>query len=152
MDKIDKLILSTLQEDAKISNIMISEKVGLSPSACHRRLEQLKKSKIINNFSANLNLEKIGYSVLVMVNISLNGQSAIMLHEFESEVKKIPQVLSCFLLSGNNDYLLRVAAQDIKDYEQIHLNFLSLLPHVLRIESIFILREIVNRGLNIQKL
>ena len=152
MDKIDKLILSALQEDAKISNIMISEKVGLSPSACHRRLEQLKKSKIINNFSANLNLEKIGYTVLVMVNITLNGQSANMLHEFESEVKKIPQVLSCFLLSGNSDYLLRVAAQNIKDYEQIHSNFLSILPHVLRIESIFILREIVNRGLNIQKL
>ena len=152
MDKIDKLILSTLQEDAKISNIMISEKVGLSPSACHRRMEQLKRSKVIKNFSTNLNLEKIGYPVLVMVNISLKGQSANMLHEFEKEVKKIPQVLSCFLLSGNSDYLLRIAAQDIKDYEQIHLNFLSLLPHVLRIESIFILREIVNRGLNIQKL
>ena len=152
MDKIDKLILSTLQEDARISNIIISEKVGLSPSACHRRMEQLKRSKVIKNFSTNLNLEKIGYPVLVMVNISLKGQSANMLHEFEKEVKKIPQVLSCFLLSGNSDYLLRIAAQDIKDYEQIHLNFLSLLPHVLRIESIFILREIVNRGLNIQKL
>ncbi len=152
MDKLDKSILSKLQENAKISNLELSEKVGLSPSACLRRVNQLQDSDIINGYHANLNLEKIGFSVLVLVNISLYGQSSSMLKEFENAVKKIPQILTCFLVAGESDYLLKIAAKDVNDFGRIHTEYLSSLPNVQKMESVFVLREITNRGLDIMKI
>jgi len=82
------------------------------------------------------------------VHITLQGQSANMLSDFEEAVQKIPQVLACFLLAGENDYLLRVAARDVTDFGRIHSEYLSALPHVQRMESNFVLRQVANRGLD----
>lgn len=148
MDRIDKMILSSLQENARISNIELAQEVGLSPSACLRRVSILEKSGVIEGYHANLSLDKLGHSVVVLVNITLHGQSAEMMHEFEQAVQKVPQVLACFLVAGESDYLLRIAAQSVGDYGRIHTEMLSSLPHVLRMESNFVMRTVMNRGLN----
>ena len=148
MDKIDRTILSALQDNARMSNIDLAAEVGLSPSACLRRVSILEKQGVIQGYHADLSLEKLGHSVLVLVHITLHGQSAEMMTEFEAAVQKVPQVLACFLVAGENDYLLRIAAQSVNDFGRIHTQYLSSLPHVLRMESNFVMRTVMNRGLN----
>ena len=148
LDKIDKLILSALQEDARITNLDLAKKVGLSPSACLRRVTSLENTGTIRSYNAEYNLSKLGHDVLVLVRITLKGQSALMMSEFEDEAKKIPQILACFLIAGQEDYLLRIAAKDVSDFGNIHATHLSALPHVLRMESNFILRPVFSRGLD----
>ena len=106
-----------------------------------------EKSGVIAGYHAALDASKLGHDVLVLMQITLHGQSADMMAEFEAEVAKIPQVLACFLIAGENDYILRVSARDVADFGRIHAEYLSALPHVLRMESSFILREVMNRGM-----
>ena len=146
MDRIDRSILRALQRHARISNVDLATLVGLSPSACLRRVSQLEKTGVIDGYHANLNASKMGQDVLVLMHIKLHGQSAEMMAEFEQAVAKIPQVLACFLIAGESDYILRVAARDVNDFGRVHSTCLSALPHVLRMESNFVLREVMNRG------
>ena len=147
LDKIDHSIVSALQQDGRMSNVHLAEKVGLSPSACLRRVAQLEKAGIIDGYRAQLNASKMGHDVLVLVQITLEGQSADMLAEFEAAAANIPQVLAVFLIAGESDYILRVAARDVGDFGRLHATHLSALPHVLRMESSFVMREVLNRSL-----
>ena len=147
MDRINQSILAALQDNARISNIDLATHVGLSASACLRRVAQLEANHVIDGYHANVNASKIGYDVLVLMHITLRGQSAAMMADFEDAVSRIPQVLACFLIAGGNDYILRVAARDVNDFGRIHSTDLSALPHVLRMESNFVLREVINRGM-----
>ena len=146
MDRIDRSILTKLQDNARISNVNLANLVGLSPSACLRRVSLLEKKGVIDGYHANLNAAKMGHDVLVLMNITLHGQSSEMMAEFEQAVAKIPQILACFLIAGENDYILRVTARDVNDFGRIHSTYLSSLPHVLRMESNFVMREVMNRG------
>ena len=147
MDKLDRSILSILQENARISNVDLADRIGLSASACLRRVAQLESNDIIDGYHADVNVKKMGYDVLVLVHITLHGQSAATMADFEHAVSRIPQVLACFLIAGSNDYILRVAARDVNDFGRIHSTNLSALPHVMRMESNFVLREVINRGM-----
>ncbi|MEK9553670.1 MAG: Lrp/AsnC family transcriptional regulator [Alphaproteobacteria bacterium] len=147
MDRIDLAILSQLQDNARISNVELANAVGLSPSACLRRVGLLEKSGVIDGYHAQLNATKLGHEVLVLIQITLIGQSAEMLAEFEEAVAKTPQVLACFLIAGDSDYILRVAARDVADFGRLHAEYLSALPHVLRMESSFVMREVFTRSL-----
>ena len=147
MDRIDRAILSHLQDNARISNVELANVVGLSPSACLRRVGLLEKSGVIDGYHAQLNATKLGHEVLVLMQITLIGQSAEMLAEFEGAVAKTPQVLACFLIAGDSDYILRVAARDVADFGRLHAEYLSALPHVLRMESSFVMREVFTRSL-----
>ena len=147
MDRIDSAILLRLQEKARISNVELASAVGLSPSACLRRVSLLEKAGVIEGYHAALSSEKLGHEVLVLMQITLEGQSAEMLAEFEAAAAKIPQVLACFLIAGESDYILRVAARDVGDFGRLHAEKLSALPHVLRMESSFVMREIFTRSL-----
>ncbi len=145
LDRIDILMLQALQENGRISNAELADKVGLSPSACSRRLDILEKSGTISGYHARLSNKAIGYKMMVIVHISLSGQFAKTLTEFEAAVKLCPNVVVCYLMSGEYDYILRVAAKDLEDYERIHRDWLSALPHVVKINSSFSLREIIDR-------
>jgi len=147
MDRIDLAILSQLQDNARISNVELANAVGLSPSACLRRVGLLEKSGVIDGYHAQLNATKLGHEVLVLMQITLIGQSAEMLAEFEEAVARTPQVLACFLIAGDSDYILRVAARDVADFGRLHAEYLSALPHVLRMESSFVMREVFTRSL-----
>lgn len=145
LDAIDHSILRVLQQNARITNSELAEKVGLSPSACSRRLDILEKSGVIDGYHAHLSHKALDYKMIAIVHISLSGQFAKTLSEFETAVKRCPNVLSCYLMSGEYDYILRVAAKDLEDYERIHRDWLSALPHVVKINSSFALREIIDR-------
>ncbi|MBX4953939.1 Lrp/AsnC family transcriptional regulator [Rhizobium lentis] len=145
LDTIDLAILKVLQAEARITNAELAEKVGLSPSACSRRLDILERSGVIDGYHARLSHKALDYKMIAIVHISLSGQFAKTLAEFEAAVKLCPNVLVCYLMSGEYDYILRVAARDLEDYERIHRDWLSALPHVVKINSSFALREIIDR-------
>jgi Lrp/AsnC family transcriptional regulator, leucine-responsive regulatory protein len=145
LDALDVSILRALQGDGRMANATLAEKVGLSPSACSRRLDILEKSGVIRGYHARISNVALGHSVTVIVHMSLSGQSETILSEFEAAVKRCPNVLVCYLMSGEYDYLLRIAAKDLADYERIHKEWLSAMPHVIKINSSFALREVVDR-------
>lgn len=145
LDRIDIAILRTLQEDGRISNAQLAERIGLSASACSRRLGILEKSGVIRGYQARVSNRALDHRMTVIVHISLSGQSETTLSEFEAAVKRCPNVLVCYLMSGEYDYILRVASRDLQDFERIHKEWLSALPHVVRINSAFALREVIDR-------
>ncbi len=128
-----------------MSNAALAEKVGLSQSACSRRLDNLEKSGAISGYHARLDNTALGHGMTAIVHISLSGQFEKTLSDFESAIRRCPNVLSCHLMSGEYDYILRIAARDLKDYERIHKEWLSAMPHVTKINSAFALREVIDR-------
>ena len=118
---------------------------GLSQSACSRRLDNLEKSGVIRGYHARLSNAALGHQMTAIVHISLSGQFEKTLSDFEAAVKRCPNILSCHLMSGEYDYILRIAAKDLADYERIHKEWLSAMPHVTKINSSFALREVIDR-------
>ncbi|WP_235890687.1 MULTISPECIES: Lrp/AsnC family transcriptional regulator [Martelella] len=145
LDEIDHAILKALQRNGRITNAELAETVGLSPSACSRRLDILEKNSVIESYTAKISADALGYKMVAIVHISLSGQFARTLAEFEDAVISCPNVLACYMVSGQYDYILRVAAKDLKDYERIHRDWLSALPHVAQINSSFALRPVIER-------
>lgn len=148
MDKLDNMdiaILRVLQQNGRISNADLAERVGLSPSSCSRRLDILERAGVISGYYAQISHKALDYKMMVIVHISLSGQFAKTLSEFEAAVKRVPNVLVCYLMSGEYDYILRIACKDLEDYERIHRDWLSALPNVVKIVSSFALREIIDR-------
>lgn len=145
LDQIDLAILKTLQENGRISNADLADRIGLSASSCSRRLDILEKSGVISGYHARVSHKALDYKMMVIVHISLSGQFAKTLAEFEAAVKRVPNILVCYLMSGEYDYILRVACKDLEDYERIHRDWLSALPNVVKINSSFALREIIDR-------
>lgn len=142
MDKIDSTLLMYLQRDCRQSIAELSDKVGLSPSACHRRVVVLQDKGVIEGYVANLNRSALGYEIEFFVEVSLNAQQQENLKEFERAVQLIPEILECHLMTGSADYMLRVAAKNTQDYERIYRDFIASLPHVARIQSSLVMRTI----------
>jgi len=141
-DKIDKKLLSMLQEDSRQPLSVLADKAGLSTSACHRRIKLLEQAGAILGFGATLDRHVIGYPMEFFVEVSLTRLSEGELEEFEKAVDGIPEILQCHLMSGQADYMLRIAARSTRHYEEIHRNRLSRLPNVARIQSSLALRTV----------
>jgi len=144
LDKIDRRILSVLQIDGRISNADLAEKINLSASACHRRVQRLDSSGFIKNYVALLNNRLVGLPTIVFVEITLSGQADEVLDAFEREVSLVPDVLECHLMAGEADYLLKVVAKDTDDFARIHRKYLARLPGVAQMHSSFSLRSVSN--------
>ncbi len=142
MDRIDGKILHALQRDCRHSIAELAEEVGLSPSACHRRVKLLEERGVIAGYAARLNRGELGYTMEFFVEISLASQAEEALRAFEDAVLKVPEILECHLMSGNADYLVRIAATGPDAYERIHRERLGRLPGVARIQSSLVLRSI----------
>lgn len=142
LDSIDARILAVLQRAGRISNADLSERINLSPSACHRRVHRLEKEGYIRDYVALLDPRKLGRPTTVFVEITLSGQAEELLDAFEREVAKIPDVLECHLMAGNFDYLLKVVAHDSEDFASIHRRYLTRLPGVAQMHSSFALRTV----------
>lgn len=145
MNRDDKKILASLQRDARMPLSELAQQVGLSTSACHRRVRALEQAKIIEGYCARLNARALGLDVEVFVEISLNSQSQAALTAFEKAVFDFDQILECQLMSGQADYILRIAAESVGDYENIHRNCLSKLPGVAAMRSEFVLKHVKPR-------
>lgn len=142
LDSIDRRILTVLQKEGRISNAELSERVNLSPSACHRRVQRLEADGYIRNYVAMLDPRKIGLPTTVFVEISLSGQADELLEAFEREVARVPEVLECHLMAGSADYILKVVAEDTDDFARIHRQKLARLPGVQGMQSSFALRTV----------
>ncbi|WP_076866083.1 Lrp/AsnC family transcriptional regulator [Bradyrhizobium mercantei] len=145
-DQLDLSILAELSTNARISQIELSNRMGLSSTAIARRQRALEDDGYIKGYQAMLDLSRFGLNTTVLVRVTLDSQSDEALKLFEMGIVKCPSVIRCFLMSGSDDYLLIVLARDIEDFERIHRTELSPLPRVSRIQSNFAIREIVNRA------
>jgi Lrp/AsnC family transcriptional regulator, leucine-responsive regulatory protein len=144
IDTIDQLILTTLQNDGRLTNVQLAEKVGLSESACLRRVRLLEESGIINKYVMLIDQTAIGKPGNVFVRVTLEGQQQEKLQQFENEIVQVKEVMECFLMSGESDYLLRVIVRDNEDYMRLH-NRLTSLSGVLRVQSSFALKTVLKR-------
>jgi Lrp/AsnC family transcriptional regulator, leucine-responsive regulatory protein len=145
LDRIDLKILAELMGDARASQLELAEKVGLSATACARRIRQLEDAGIIRGYHADLDATALGLVTTVVVTITLEKQSEDYLAAFEAAIARCPDIVSCHLMSGSDDYHLQVLARDIADFERIHKQHLSRMPGVARIHSSFAMREVVRR-------
>lgn len=151
MDRIDRTILNELQMDSGQSMAEIAAKAGLSLSACHRRVKILETNGIIEGYGARLNPKALGLAIEVLVEISLHSQKQSALEQFEQAVMRHSEILECKLTTGTSDYILRIAAGDVQDYDRMHRHVLSNLPGVSSMRSFFELRTIKPwRGLPIR--
>lgn len=144
IDKLDARILSELRRDGRVANSALADKVGLSESACLRRVRRLEDEGFIDRYTAKLDLTKLGWGMSLLVRITLKGQTDTDLRAFEKAVSVVPEITECFLTTGEADYVLRVFARDSADIERLHGSVLTKLPGVARVESSFVLREIVS--------
>jgi Lrp/AsnC family leucine-responsive transcriptional regulator len=143
LDATDRRILTVLQKEGRITNAELSERVNLSPSACHRRTQRLEEEGFIAGYVALLDPRRLGRPTTVYVEITLQGQADELLDAFEREVARIPDILECHLMAGQADYLLKILAQDTEDFARIHRQYLSRLPGVRQMHSSFALRTVV---------
>jgi len=141
IDKIDRAILRVLQKDGRVSNVQLADRVGLSESACLRRVRLLEQSGIIDRYVMLINQAAVGKPGNVFVRVTLEGQQKEKLQQFEKTVAAVPEVMECYLMSGDFDYLLRVIIKDNLDYMRVH-DKLTGLPGVLRVQSSFALRTV----------
>lgn len=142
MDRADAALLEAIQADSAQSIAELAERVALSPSACHRRIKALEQAGLIAGYGARLDPRKLGLSVEVFVEITLTSQSREAMERFERAVADFDDVLECHLMSGTADYLLRVAARDLEQYDGIHRDCLARLPGVSAMRTSFSLRRI----------
>jgi DNA-binding Lrp family transcriptional regulator len=142
LDRFDRAILTALQQEGRIANSVLAERVNLSESACLRRVRALEESGLIEGYAALINQQQAGCPVSVFVNITLDRQEQTDLHAFETAVRKIPEVMECYLMTGDFDYLIRVVVADTADFERVHSQHLTRLPHVARVHSSFALRTV----------
>ncbi|WP_349961092.1 Lrp/AsnC family transcriptional regulator [Rhizobium sp. ZPR3] len=143
LDAIDRNILRLLRLDARVSNARLASEVGLSPSACLRRIKLMEQAGVIRGYTALVDTSQAEASIAVIINITLERQTEEHLDRFEAAVRKHPEIKECFLMTGGSDYLLRVEVANPGDFERIHKDILSTMPGVLRIHSSFSIRNVL---------
>lgn len=142
LDRLDREILYALQLDSQRPVADIGREIGLSPSACHRRIKLLEQRGVLIGYHASLNRSELGYALEFFVHITLSTQAEDALKEFENAVSLVPEVLECHLMTGTPDYQLRIVSRDVTEFEEIHRARLTALPNVSRIESSLALRTV----------
>jgi Lrp/AsnC family transcriptional regulator, leucine-responsive regulatory protein len=142
LDAIDVAILQALQQDGRLSNLDLAQRVHLSPSACLRRVKQLEESGVISQYVALLNPKAVGApgTSFTIVNLETLGGDA--LERFEQAVRQEPRILDCYYVAGSNDYLIRFTYRDAEDLEEFHSSVLMRLPGVARSNSMLVLRTV----------
>jgi DNA-binding Lrp family transcriptional regulator len=128
--------------EGRMTNSQLASHVGLSESAALRRVRALEEAGLIEGYTALINQQKAGCPIDVFVNITLERQEQAHLRAFEEAARKVPEVMECYLMSGEYDYLLRVVLADMADFERLHSQHLTRLPNVARVHSSFALRTV----------
>ncbi|MDH3702528.1 MAG: Lrp/AsnC family transcriptional regulator [Alphaproteobacteria bacterium] len=145
LDEIDCRILAALQENARISNVDLASQVGISPSPCWRRVRDLEQEGVISRYVTLVDPGAVGLPVSVFIQVSLERQVETALEAFESAVLSRPEVMECYLMTGDADYLLRVVVADLAAYERFLMDHLTRVPSVASIKSSFALKQIKYR-------
>lgn len=142
LDGRDRQILRELQRDGRLANIDLAERVNLSPSACLRRVRLLEEHGFISRYAMLLDAERIGKAGNAFVNITVERQDRETLDAFEASIGDVAEVVECYLIAGQSDYLVHVVYGDTADYERLHSEVLTKLPGVVRVQSIITLRTV----------
>jgi Lrp/AsnC family transcriptional regulator, leucine-responsive regulatory protein len=141
-DKTDRKILDALQDNARITNIELAQMVGLSPSPCLQRVRRLQESGLISRYVTLLNPLALGLTVSVFIQVSLERQVERALESFEKAIQSRPEVMECYLMTGDADYLLRVVVPDVPSLERFIVNYLSKISGIASIKSSFALKQV----------
>jgi DNA-binding Lrp family transcriptional regulator len=142
LDATDRKILEILQADARIANVDLARRVHLSPSPCLARVRALEEGGLIARHVTLLDAKKLGLTVSVLVQVTLEKQVEPALEAFEKAIRERPEVMECYLMTGDADYLLRVVVPDVPAFERFILDFLSKVPGVGNIKSSFALKQV----------
>jgi len=142
LSDVDRRILKILQEDGRVTVQAIADRVGLSASPCLRRIRQMEKSGVISGYSATVDQKRVGLPVSVFVSIKLERQRAAELDHFAAAILAWPEVMECYLMTGQHDFLLRVVCADLSAYETFLRDRLTQLDGVGAIESSFALGQV----------
>lgn len=135
LDEIDKKILSELQEDSSISNLNLSKKIGLSPSACLSRTNNLVENGIIKKFTTIIDEKKVGMEVIAFVLVNLSPLNRENINSFLSDINDYPQVQECHTLTGSHDYLLKIVEKDMESYRDFIIDYLMNNKSISRVET-----------------
>ncbi|HAT36208.1 MAG TPA: ArsR family transcriptional regulator [Rhodospirillaceae bacterium] len=145
MDAVDQRILAVMQENARISNVDLAERVGISPSPCWRRVKTLEEAGIIQRHVTLVDPAAVGLPVSVFIQVTLERQIETALETFERTVLERPEVMECYLMTGDADYLLRVVVADLAAYERFLMDHLTRINGVASINSSFALKQVKYR-------
>lgn len=142
LDEVDIRILRRLQQDARVANVTLADAVGLSAAPCLRRVRALEERGVINRYVALLDPPTVGFGVSVFVHVTLERQIDNALEIFEQAILKRSEVMECYLMTGDSDYLLRVVVPDIPAYERLLMDHITTTPGVASIKSSFALKQV----------
>ena len=142
LDRIDKKILKALQTDGRTTNAELADKIGISKSACWNHTKRLIDDGYIKDIKANLDPDKLGLSVVIIVGVVLDRSTPDSFAEFEKAVQKIPAVLECWLIAGEFDYWLKIRVRDIQAFNRLHASSLLPIPGVRQLRSFFVLNSV----------
>jgi len=146
LDRYDRRILEVLQEEGRISNQDLADRIGLSPSPCLRRVRALEESGLILGYRALLDGSRIGLTLLALVHISMDRHTPERFARFDAAVSELPEVLECLLITGQDaDYQLKVIVRDMDAYQSLLLNKITRIEGVTGVHSSFVLRRVVER-------
>ena len=142
LDGIDRRILVHLQDEARMPNVDLAEKVGLSPTPCARRVRNLEVNGVISRYVTLVDQKAVGLPVSVFVNVTLERQVEQALGVFEAFITDRPEVMECYLMTGDADYLLRIVVTDLEAYERFIVDHLTKVPGIANIKSSFALKQV----------
>lgn len=146
MDRYDRQILAVLQQEGRISNQDLADRIGLSPSPCLRRVRTLEESGLITGYRAFLDAKKLGLSLMALIGISMDLHTPERFAQLEASISEIPEVLECLLITGQqSDYQLKVVVRDMDAYQDLLLNKITRIPGVTGVHTSFVLRRVVDR-------
>lgn len=143
LDETDRLILRILQTESRLTNVELSERVGLSPTPCLRRVRRLEETGFISGYRADVDRRQLGYPIMAFVQVTLNQQVESALELVENAVRERPEIINCYLVTGDSDYMLQVVAKSLDDYADFMRNHLTRIPAIRNIKSSFALDKIV---------
>jgi Lrp/AsnC family transcriptional regulator, leucine-responsive regulatory protein len=146
MDDTDRAILDRLQTDGRLANVELADAVNLSPSACLRRLRALEQDGVIAGYRAELDRERLGLQLTIFVELKVTGHSRETSERIEQALTAIPAVVACWLVTGDDDFMVEVAVRDLADYERVLLDQILAIPAVTTAHSTFAIRTVLSRG------
>ncbi|NIB44332.1 Lrp/AsnC family transcriptional regulator [Pseudomaricurvus alkylphenolicus] len=146
LDRYDRQILEVLQNDARLSNQDLADRIGLSPSPCLRRVKRLEEIGLINGYRAMLNARSLGLKLMAFIHISMDRHTPDRFELFESHVLELPEVLECHLITGQDaDYMLKVIVEDMDEFQRLLLEQITRIDGVTGVNSSFVLKSPANR-------
>ena len=140
LDDIDRRILAELQADGRMTNVELAQRVGLTAPPCLRRVRSLEDDGTINGYHAALNAGKLGYAIMVFAMVSLKSQAESDLRAFEDHVASLPQVRECHMLNGEIDFILKIVARDLQEFQSFLTSELTTAPHVAGVKTSLTIR------------